>query len=348
MLGAAEMPSSGFTPAVPDCMPPMSPRMSRRFSSRRWRNSFSSARVSGDFTFFFRRFLADFFDFVEVLPPLAPRAVLRSFADFFRDALRFPGAEPEDAFFVDFFREALRFLLELDLEDDFFVDFFRGVLALRVVFLLDFFATEAVLYTAAGGPGAPGSAACHGTKPKTIGFSRRGVKRGRFPRGRTEDTVSATFALRLWAFPPLGFPAAGGRAILPPMDRRRPRRPSSSRPAFRPVRTACVLAAAAVAVFALHGLYALLLGDNFHAVVPGEVYRSAQPSPAQLRRWTARYGLRSVVNLRGESSCEFHDAEHAIASKLGLEMVDVRLSAVHQPPAPELRRLIQALETAPM
>jgi protein tyrosine phosphatase (PTP) superfamily phosphohydrolase (DUF442 family) len=108
-----------------------------------------------------------------------------------------------------------------------------------------------------------------------------------------------------------------------------------------------VLAVAAGAMFVLHAAYALALGDNFHAVVPGALYRSAQPSPGELRRWTSRYGIKTVINLRGRSSRGFYGAERTVADELGLTMVDVRLSAVHQPPVPQLRRLIHALETVP-
>src|ERR671922_1591104 len=43
----------------------------------------------------------------------------------------------------------------------------------------------------------------------------------------------------------------------------------------------------------------VVFGPNFHAVVPGAVYRCAQPSGPRLERWVRRYGIRTVVNLRG-------------------------------------------------
>ncbi|MFP3936945.1 MAG: fused DSP-PTPase phosphatase/NAD kinase-like protein [Phycisphaerae bacterium] len=100
-------------------------------------------------------------------------------------------------------------------------------------------------------------------------------------------------------------------------------------------------------LFVVQGVYELTLGDNFHAIVPGLAYRCAQPGPSQLRRWTERYGLRTVINLRGKSSRDFYAAERAAAEELGLRMVDVRLSAMGHPPRPQLMRLIEALENSP-
>jgi protein tyrosine/serine phosphatase len=40
--------------------------------------------------------------------------------------------------------------------------------------------------------------------------------------------------------------------------------------------------------------------DNFHSVVPGQVFRSGQMSPAELASCIRLHGIRSIVNLRGE------------------------------------------------
>lgn len=84
---------------------------------------------------------------------------------------------------------------------------------------------------------------------------------------------------------------------------------------------------------------------NFHTVVEGQVYRSAQPSPEQLERWVKEYGLRTVINLRAEGFKE-HDAEKAAAKKAGVVHIDIRLTAGALPTRIWLRRLIQSIETA--
>lgn len=136
-------------------------------------------------------------------------------------------------------------------------------------------------------------------------------------------------------------PAPSG-AMLPAMEDLRHHKPTR-----RMLPMACWLVLSVLVLFVVQAVYELTLGDNFHVVVPGEVYRSAQPSPADLRCWTDRYGLRTVINLRGESSGDFHAEQRAAAGELALRMVDVRFSAMNHPPRPQLLRLIDALENSP-
>jgi len=105
---------------------------------------------------------------------------------------------------------------------------------------------------------------------------------------------------------------------------------------------ACALLAAAGAGYYL---YVRVLRTNFHEVVPGKVYRSAQPSPGQIHEWKQEYDLKTVVNLRGESSREFHEEEEQAVREAGMKHVDIRLSAVRLPTRPWLMKLIDVLET---
>ena len=43
--------------------------------------------------------------------------------------------------------------------------------------------------------------------------------------------------------------------------------------------------------------------SNFAAVIPGKLYRSNHPTPGRLARLHARFGLRTLVNLRGKRDC---------------------------------------------
>lgn len=87
---------------------------------------------------------------------------------------------------------------------------------------------------------------------------------------------------------------------------------------------------ALVLCLALPGGYLVHLqsSGNFHAIVEGEAYRSAQPSAAQLAQWTGANGIRSVVNLRGSHpGTPWYDEEVAAASALGLAHYDFAMSA---------------------
>lgn len=89
------------------------------------------------------------------------------------------------------------------------------------------------------------------------------------------------------------------------------------------------------------------LGGNFHAVVEGQVYRSAQPSPSQLEAWTRKYGLKTVACLRGKTDKDQN--EDQTAKDLGLVFFDkeVRCSAEDLPSALWARKMVDILEKAP-
>lgn len=111
-------------------------------------------------------------------------------------------------------------------------------------------------------------------------------------------------------------------------------------------RIACVLAVVVVAT-AAWPLWLHVTG-NFHVVVPGRVYRSAQPSADELRHWTATYGLRSVLNLRGtHTDAGWYRNESATADALGLRLVDFPLSARRNPGPQDMARLVALLDSLP-
>lgn len=67
---------------------------------------------------------------------------------------------------------------------------------------------------------------------------------------------------------------------------------------------------------------------NFHAVSPGILYRSAQPDKAILEAEAHRYGIKSVLNLRGANpGSPWYDEETAASRALGLVHYDYSLSA---------------------
>ena len=90
-----------------------------------------------------------------------------------------------------------------------------------------------------------------------------------------------------------------------------------------------------------------LLG-NFHSVVPGQVYRSAQPSAEQLVRWVETHNLKTVVNLRGRNVDKplFLD-EQRVLQEMDVNAVVLRFGASDLPPRHHLLELIDTLDRAP-
>ncbi len=72
---------------------------------------------------------------------------------------------------------------------------------------------------------------------------------------------------------------------------------------------------------------------NFHAL-GGGMYRSSQPSPAQIRHDQRRYGLRSIINLRGPNDHGSYLFEAECCRELGITLHDLRVNS-RKPPSRE-------------
>jgi protein tyrosine/serine phosphatase len=89
------------------------------------------------------------------------------------------------------------------------------------------------------------------------------------------------------------------------------------------------------------------LGENFHAVIAGEVYRSAQPTPERIDAYRRHYGIRTIINLRGDNTgSPWYDGEVAESARLGIAHVDFRMSAKRQMTDTQFGDLMEILRTA--
>src|SRR5512141_159103 len=96
-----------------------------------------------------------------------------------------------------------------------------------------------------------------------------------------------------------------------PDTSRRSTRSIASR--IAPILVGFVIAAAGVFVWNL-------LRFHVRTVVPAEIYRSAQPKPAQLERVIRDYGVRTVINLRGRNERSgWYKEEQTVCKKNGVE-----------------------------
>ncbi|SEN45657.1 hypothetical protein SAMN04488003_11730 [Loktanella fryxellensis] len=85
--------------------------------------------------------------------------------------------------------------------------------------------------------------------------------------------------------------------------------------------------------------------SNFDRVAPG-VFRCNQPHPARLRRYR-NYGIKGVLNLRGENRSPAFRIEKATCALLGLPLVSVSLTARTAPSRAVLLDLLDAFDTLP-
>src|SRR5262247_635149 len=73
-------------------------------------------------------------------------------------------------------------------------------------------------------------------------------------------------------------------------------------------------------------------GSNRHCVLPGRIYRSAQPDAGDLRRLVEREGIRTVLNLRGLClGFDWFEEESRASHDLGISQEDITLSASRLP-----------------
>lgn len=97
------------------------------------------------------------------------------------------------------------------------------------------------------------------------------------------------------------------------------------------------------------GLYLLViqLVGNFAPVIPGEVYRSNQPTAAEIAVYAARYKIRTIVNLRGrDANAPWYIEEADAARKLGVTLVDFPMQADHRLDARAVGKLTALLRDA--
>ncbi|WP_158971065.1 phosphatase domain-containing putative toxin [Chachezhania sediminis] len=91
--------------------------------------------------------------------------------------------------------------------------------------------------------------------------------------------------------------------------------------------------------------HAILRGiwTNFHQIAPG-VYRSNHPTHARFEQMKAM-GIKTVVNLRGESRSAHYWTEEASCRDLGLTLVNAQLHARSAPSREELLHVIDLFPT---
>lgn len=84
-----------------------------------------------------------------------------------------------------------------------------------------------------------------------------------------------------------------------------------------------------------------LVWSNFAAVVPGRLYRCNHPTPRRLAALTRRYGLKTLINLRGQTGNGSDALSRKAAGELGLEFIDAPLDSRGAPQRDRILRLCE-------
>jgi len=92
----------------------------------------------------------------------------------------------------------------------------------------------------------------------------------------------------------------------------------------------------------------LQLTGNIHAVTDGVAYRSAQLNGARLAETLQQYGIKSVINLRGDNvDDEWYTNELKLTAAQRAVHYDIGMYAKREPDAATVKRIFEVLRTAP-
>ena len=88
-----------------------------------------------------------------------------------------------------------------------------------------------------------------------------------------------------------------------------------------------------------------VLWDNLAEVIPGKLYRSNHPTPARLAAAKKRFGLRTVINLRGHRQCGSDALSRQASAELGLHHIDMAFESRGAPHRDRILRFADIYRT---
>ena len=85
---------------------------------------------------------------------------------------------------------------------------------------------------------------------------------------------------------------------------------------------------------------------NFHEVDEGKFYRSAQLSGDEFEAAIQHLGIKTIINLRGESPKQWYQDEIEVARRHNVKHISIRMSAKRLPHRQDLIKLLDAYRDA--
>lgn len=105
-----------------------------------------------------------------------------------------------------------------------------------------------------------------------------------------------------------------------------------------------------IAVLFLPASYFIYMEEqgNFHAITPGEAYRSAQLDSDELQHYIRKFNIKSIINLRGKrTDRRWYQEELRVSSQFNCRHFDLSIPADKSPSRRQVKKLLQLFETAP-
>jgi protein tyrosine/serine phosphatase len=87
---------------------------------------------------------------------------------------------------------------------------------------------------------------------------------------------------------------------------------------------------------------------NFHAITPGEAYRSAQLDQDELRHYIRKYNIKSIINFRGKrTGRSWYREELNVCKEFDCRHYHLSLPTDKSPSRQQVKKLLYLFETAP-
>ncbi|HEY1684086.1 MAG TPA: tyrosine-protein phosphatase [Tepidisphaeraceae bacterium] len=86
---------------------------------------------------------------------------------------------------------------------------------------------------------------------------------------------------------------------------------------------------------------------NFHPIIANEAYRSAQPSPAFLKKIVAQNHIRSIIKFNREVESSWSQEEFSEAKKLGVDIFYIPIGVSELPSRNDMIHILSAIDHAP-
>ncbi len=87
--------------------------------------------------------------------------------------------------------------------------------------------------------------------------------------------------------------------------------------------------------------------DNFYVLEEGQFYRSQQLSEKDLDKYVKRFGIKTVINLRGDDDADWWKKEKAVAEQNGALFFSLGMSAIYLTSKNDLIKLLTIYQEAP-
>ena len=113
---------------------------------------------------------------------------------------------------------------------------------------------------------------------------------------------------------------------------------------FSRISKVCILVMLVAA--GIRAVHAIASG-NFDEVIPGVLYRSAQPDAAEIKYIVENFGVKSTLNLRDETKGDWYREESAAAQRAVVQLIDFPISSCHTLSKTDLEKSIAILNGAP-